>query len=81
MWTLAYARWAEIDEFHPGKVLAIDVYHSLRASAKTIRRDKWAIVTRRRWPSQRIENPASASDPNESTNTSHFDVSGNADAS
>ena len=80
-WILGCAHWAGIDELHPGKVLAIDVYHSLRASAKTIRRDRWAIVTRRRWPSARIENPVSASNPNEPTKTSHFDVSRGADAS
>jgi capsule polysaccharide export protein KpsE/RkpR len=81
IWILGYTRWAEINELHPGKVLAIEVYHAVRSSAETIRRDKWAVITKRHWPTRRNENSGAASDPAESTNTSDFEVRRKADAS
>lgn len=82
IWTLGSTHWAEIDDLHPGKVLAMDVYRSLRTAAETIRRDKWASVTKRRFsrPS-RIENPGLASDTDQSANAPEFEISRKADAS
>jgi capsule polysaccharide export protein KpsE/RkpR len=79
IWTLGSTSWAEIDDLHPGKVLAMDIYRSVRAGAETIRRDKWASVTKRRWRSARIDNAGSASHADESTNAPDFEVSRKAD--
>jgi uncharacterized protein involved in exopolysaccharide biosynthesis len=83
IWTLGEARWAEIDDLHPGKALAMEVLTSIRTGAQKVRHDKWTLLTRRTEDHPKPDKtssvvPANGSDP---TNGSKFHEDTKAEAS
>lgn len=52
MGILLQARWDEIDNAHPGKILALEIFHSVRATVRNVRREKWAVLKHKTWKSE-----------------------------
>lgn len=59
VWVLARSRWEEIDHLNPGKLLAEEVFHNVRASAQGVRRQAWTLLRRKGSSSRGDGNPAS----------------------
>jgi capsule polysaccharide export protein KpsE/RkpR len=69
-WILLQARWAEIDSAHPGKMLAAEIFQSLRGGMRAARREKWALLKPRRWNGSRDRHPSNGDGAADPSNTS-----------
>jgi capsule polysaccharide export protein KpsE/RkpR len=69
VWVLARSRWKEIDHLHPGKLLAEEVFHNLRATAQNVGRGAWRVVTKARPSSARSDENPGGMNPSDSEKT------------
>ena len=86
LWILAQARWEEVDELSPGKMLARDIFHGSVAYARTVLRDSREFVKTRSFKHDKREDSANEQgapphDEQARREKSDFHVRSEADAS